>query len=482
MNQRLLLLLTGFALAPVATPGPLTAQGEYHWSDQFGNKSTLLNGTVIGGVSDLGAIFYNPGRLAQLLRPGFLLTAEAFEVNTVGVRVGKDDLSQTQQTSVRSVPGLVAGMFTLPSLPGHRFAYSFLTRRRSASDLFLTTEARQDLLPETPGEETLVGSWESVSNLDENWVGLTWAHDLSPRLSLGISTFGTYLGRKRRVDLNARAVTETGDASTSSRLREYRFRSYGFLWKAGLAAELPPFRLGLSITTPGITALGTGSIRYENLRIPPDAASATTAEDEVVVFRATGLNTTTHSPASVGAGVSWIGRRAEIHLSGEWFSGVPQYRIMGVDSIVSQSSPDLYEYQVLDELKPVINFGAGLEWQVSGTFSAYGSIIRDASAAPKDPYLLSEFGNQVSNSASQADGFHFGAGVSFEAKWIDLTAGITYGSTRETTENPVNKMGRELSQVALAPPSVEITKQRLRFLVGFTIPMVEEVTDDPGKR
>lgn len=481
MHQRLLPILVGVSCALAATPRPGTAQSEYHWSDQFGNKSTLLNGTVIGGVSDLGAVFYNPGRLAQLRRPGFLLTGEAFEVNRVEVRVGEQDLDKVKQATVRGVPSLVAGMFTLPFLPGHRFAYSFLTRRRSGFDLFLPMEAHQDLLPEVPGQETLVGSWESVSSLDENWVGISWAHDLSPRMSVGVSTFGTYLGRKRRVELNARAVTEPGDASTFSRLREYRFRSYGLLWKAGLAADLAPFRLGLSITTPGITALGTGSIRYENLVISPDTGPATPEKDEVVVFRETGLKTATHSPASVGAGVSWIGQRAEIHLSGEWYSGVPRYRILGVDSIPSQSSADLVEYHVVDELRSIFNFGAGMEWQVSETFSAYGSIITDASSAPEDPYLPLAFGDLVSNSASQADGFHLGAGVSLEVSWIDLTAGITYGSTRETMENPVDTAGQELGQwIATAQP-IRITRQRLRFLLGFTIPMVEEITDDSGE-
>jgi len=481
MHQRLLPLLVGVSCALAATPRPGTAQSEYHWSDQFGNKSTLLNGTVIGGVSDLGAVFYNPGRLAQLRRPGFLLTGEAFEMNRVEVRVGEQDLNKVDQVTVRGVPSLVAGMFTLPSLPGHRFAYSFLTRRRSAQNLFLATEVQEDILPDVPGQELLLGTGESISTLDENWVGFTWAHELSPRVSVGVSTFGTYLGRKRRAELTVRELTETGEASAFSRLREYRFRSYGLLWKAGLAAELPPFRLGLSITTPGITALGRGSIRYENLLIPPDSAPAAPETPEVVVFQESGLKTTTHSPASLGAGVSWIGGRAEIHLSGEWYSGVPRYRILGVDSIASQSSPDLYEYHVVDELRPVFNFGAGIEWQVSETFSAYGSLIRDASAAPGNPSAPFELGNQVSNSTSQADGFHFGAGVSFEARWIDLTAGITFGSTKEILENPVDAVGSELGRSVATSRSVQIRRQRLRFLLGFTIPMVEEITDASGE-
>jgi hypothetical protein len=468
----------GVCLFSIGVISPAAAQSQYHWSDQFGNKSTLLNGTVIGGVSDLGAVFYNPGRLAQQLRPGFLLTAAAFELNKVDVRVRQGKTNQIEQTNLRGVPSLVAGMFTLPDLPGHRFAYSFLTRRRSESDLFLTVEEREDLLPGFPGDELYIGSWESNSKLDENWVGFTWAHEVTPRVSAGLSTFGTYLGRKKRIDVDARTLTSTGEAALLSRFREYRFRSYGLLWKAGLAADLSPFRLGLSVTTPEITAFGSGSIRYEDFRTPLGPSDGDGPGSEVVVFRETGLKVTTHSPFSVGAGLSWITPRAELHLSGEWFSGVAHYRITGVDSVTSQSSGEVYEYQVVDELDPVLNLGAGIEWQVSDAFSAYGSVISDASAAPDELHLPFEFGSQVSNSTSRADGFHVGAGVSLEARWIDLTAGFTYGATKERMENPLSSRGAEAGHPIPRLREVAVTTRRLRFLLGFTIPLVQEVSDE----
>jgi hypothetical protein len=441
-----------------------------------------MNGTVIGGVSDLGAVYYNPGRLAQLERPGFLLTAEAFEVNHVEVRLGGGEKSQIEQSSFRGVPSLVAGMFTVPSLPGHRFAYSFLTRRRSDSDLLFTTDYRGELFPDHPGEETYTGTWESVSKLDENWVGFSWAFQLSPRLSLGVSTFGTYVGRKRRVEVDHRALTSAGDVTTLSRLREYRFRSYGLLWKAGLAADLAPLRLGLSVTTPEITAFGSGSIRYEDLSIPLESSSGSQPSDGMVVFKGEGFAVKNRSPFSVGGGISWIGPRTEIHLGGEWYSGVAPYRITGTDSIRSQSSGSLLEYHVVDELKPVFNFGAGIEWQVSDAFSAYGSLIRDASAAAKNLYRPTSFGPQVSNSASRADGFYLGAGVSFEARWIDLTAGVTYGAISESMKNPLTGEVLGPGQTFPIVDRIETIRQRWRILLGFTIPMVQAVADDPGVR
>jgi len=398
----------------------------------------------------------------------------------VEVEVGRGETAELEQANFRGAPSMVAGMFTLPFLQGHSFAYSFLTRRRSKSDLLLTAEERLDLFPYLPGKESYTGTWEEASDLDENWVGISWAHEVSPRVSVGLSTFGTYLGRKKRIGLGLRTWASTDEVSLLVRSREYRFSSFGLLWKAGIAADLAPFSLGLSLTTPQITAFGSGSIRYEDLRIPPDSTEGIPPTEETVVFREEGLSLTTRSPFAVGGGISWAGSRIVIHLSGEWYSGVSQYLIMGVDSIESQSSRDLHEYRVVDELESVLNFGAGIEWRVSDAFSAYGSIVKDASAAPKDPFRPFAFGNQISNSISQADGFHLGAGVSLEAKWVDLTAGVTYGSTRERVENPLTSGGAGFGQLIPGPGELELTSRRWRFLVGFVIPMIEGTSEEPG--
>ena len=169
-----------------------------------------------------------------------------------------------------------------------------------------------------------------------------------------------------------------------------------------------------------------------------------------------------------------------IHASGEWYSGVSQYQIMEVDSARSQSSGDFQEYHVLDELKPVFNFGAGIEWQVSDAFSVYGSLVRDGSAAPENLSHPFAFGNQVSNSLTQADRFHLGAGVSLEAKWIDFTAGLNYGAMNEGLENPLNGTGPDPGIALPIEPDLTLSTRRWRFLVGFSIPMVVEISDQPG--
>ncbi|MEE9578502.1 MAG: hypothetical protein V3W24_02925, partial [Gemmatimonadota bacterium] len=49
------------------------AQDAHYWTTQYGNRSRLLAGAVIGSVDDVSSVFYNPGALALLEKPELLL-------------------------------------------------------------------------------------------------------------------------------------------------------------------------------------------------------------------------------------------------------------------------------------------------------------------------------------------------------------------------------------------------------------------------
>ena len=55
------------------------AQDANYWTHQYGSRSTLLGGAVIGSVLDLSATYYNPGALSLIDEPDVLLAAKVFE-------------------------------------------------------------------------------------------------------------------------------------------------------------------------------------------------------------------------------------------------------------------------------------------------------------------------------------------------------------------------------------------------------------------
>ena len=108
----------------------VNAQDAHYWSEQFGNKSMLLGGTVNASVEDLGLVYYNPGRLSQIENPAFVISARVYELSNVRITDGLGEGKDLKKSNFGGGPSLVAGTFKLPFLKDHHFAYGFLTRFR----------------------------------------------------------------------------------------------------------------------------------------------------------------------------------------------------------------------------------------------------------------------------------------------------------------------------------------------------------------
>jgi hypothetical protein len=113
------------------------AQDGHYWSENYGNKSMLMSGTVNASVEDFGAVFYNPGRLSQIENPAFVISAKVYEWSTLKIKDGIDDGVDLTRTNFGRAPSMVAGTFKVPFLKNHKFAYSFLTRQTTQTDFFI---------------------------------------------------------------------------------------------------------------------------------------------------------------------------------------------------------------------------------------------------------------------------------------------------------------------------------------------------------
>lgn len=473
--MKALRLLVWLALAHAALVATAAAQTEHHWSEQYGNRSMLLSGTVIAGVSDLGAVFYNPARLARLEGPGFILNAKVYERKDVVLEDGLGENLDLKQSSFGGAPSLGAGNFKIPFLEGHTFTYSFLTRRRDDTDFYLNTQATGDLLEEYPGEEVFSGELEGTVNVKEEWIGLSWAHPLNDRVSVGLSTFVTLLDRRSVVRLDLRTLLETSDVAALLRHREFRYGSTGLIWKGGMAVDLSPIHLGLTVTTPRVDLTGDGSTRYEELLAGVDSTGDGQNDDRFVVNQQRDLPAEARSPWAVGAGVSWEGERVVIHLSAEWYAAVSEYTMMETETFTDQSTGEPLQYRVIDELRSVLNLGAGVEWKVSDDFSAFGSVASDKSAAPREVSRLGGFTEEVSNSTFQGNTTLVGIGASLVTSWFDVTTGVTFGATKEDLKRPINFPIGGGDPVFPEDDNARLKTRRFRFLLGISIPFLDKV-------
>ena len=116
------------------------AQDAHYWSLHYGPIGQLLGGTTVGGVNDLSSTFYNPGALALIDDPRFLISFDSLQISSLKVENGAGEGLDLTNTNIRSIPRIVAGDFNLDALGNDRLARlpattcgAFLSRQDSAT-------------------------------------------------------------------------------------------------------------------------------------------------------------------------------------------------------------------------------------------------------------------------------------------------------------------------------------------------------------
>lgn len=466
-------IVLGFPATPVAVHG----QAGNHWTEQYGNRSMLLSGAVIGSVSDLGLVFYNPGRLALVEKPAFVVTAKGYQWDRLTLKNGLGEGVDLKDTNFGGAPTLAAGAFTVPFLEGHKFAYAFLTRKRDETDVFLRTERTGDLLEGFPGDEFFSGTIDMAGALREDWIGVSWAHTVGGHWSVGLSSFYYNLKRKNSLTLDLRAQTEANDVIVLTRHRTLGYQDQGLLWKAGLAGDFHPVTVGLTVTSPRVSALASGRIEYEDLLAGLDPNNGLNQENGLTTNVQSNLPAVTRSPWAVGAGVGVTWGRAVIHMAGEWYSAVPKYTVTEAEPFRSQSSGELTEYRVVEELESVVNGALGIEWHRNETLSLFGSIASNASATPEERSSFLLLQDEVNTAAFRLNFPQVGGGFVVSTSYFDLTLGGSYSWASDLLQRPVNLPDGGDDPIFGGEETARYLASRWRFLLGFSFPFADQIKD-----
>ncbi len=123
------------ALALATLCGASFAQDTNYWTQQYGTRSNLLGGAVIGSATDMSATYYNPGAIALFEEASFLLSAKVYEYSTLKVEGGANESRALTTSSITPTPDLLAGSLNFHWLGKHKLSYSLLTRQQLETDL-----------------------------------------------------------------------------------------------------------------------------------------------------------------------------------------------------------------------------------------------------------------------------------------------------------------------------------------------------------
>jgi hypothetical protein len=455
LGSRTLLVL---ALVLAGLPLRARAQSEHYWLSQFGNRSRLLGGAVIGGVNDLSATFYNPGALALLDEPQFLLSGNVYQYTSLqvqdGLGVGRDLGAQR----VVGIAPLFAGRINFGFLGKHHLAYSFITRQNidlRIDDRLTLPNADVFGIPNPTFSQANV---RVEQRLNEYWAGLTWAYPLGEHVGVGATLFGAAHGQTNRQELVVQSLGAGGQAGLALQAREFYFQHVRLLIKAGVNVQEGPWSLGANFTTAGLGLYGVGESGIDNSLV-----SQGTAPARIVSNFQNQLPASYKSPWSVGVGVSRsLGKEMRAHISAEWFAPVDAYTVLNAQPFVGQSTGQLVDTDVRQSLKSVLNFGIGVEQRYSENLNLYLSFHTDRSASPG--------GNDISSALASWDLYHFATGASFKVGRYDFTLGgvFAFGDT-EPGSNLEFVPGDPLVNQLGGPGNSRIAYYNLSLVLGVTL-------------
>ena len=113
----------------------ISAQDANYWTYQYGSRSTLLGGAVIGSVLDLSGTYYNPGAVSLIKDPETILAAKVIEYPTYILEGSFINDIEMSHSNMGPAPSLVATNLKFNWLGEDNIVLSLLTRYDLRFDL-----------------------------------------------------------------------------------------------------------------------------------------------------------------------------------------------------------------------------------------------------------------------------------------------------------------------------------------------------------
>ena len=446
--------VAGLLIMMLAASSP--AQVTNYWTQQYGTRSNLLGGSVIGSVTDMSATYYNPGAVALFKEASLLLSAQVYEYAALKLEEGADEGRPLKTSSIRPAPDLLAGTLRFSWLGNHKLAYSILTRERSEVEIQARGSERDPASQVLTGEELLYSS-----NLKETWAGLAWSLPLGKNLGIGVSSYLAIRDQKRRSQVLSEDLTPAGEIGTSILINHFEYQNYRLVWKAGLGWNLSPLTLGFTITAPSVRLFGSGGALFNYTVAGLDVDGDGTLENILAANYQDQLESRYQTSWALGGGGSYQIGKTKVHFSGEWFDAIDKFAVLNTKDFISQSSGDTLSNQLTLELQSVFNYGIGIEHALRQRFTLFGSFSTDFSGTVP--------GTKTNLSTTTLDVYNLAAGAAFTVARWELTLGGAYAYGREKFAkalnidviDPDNPISESLNNAYLS-------YRRIKLLFGFS--------------
>ena len=431
----------------------LTAQENNYWNIQYGTRSTLLGGAVIGSVSDLSATFYNPGAIALFPDVKFILSAQVYQMDNFTIKDGAAEGKDLDYSSIVPSPNFVAFDLNFDFLGDDRLAFSILTRQNSNLEFSARVIDSLEVIESSPGKESFAGGINTEKEFNDVWGGITYSTKLSETIGIGITGYISYRSHKATSITILQALQSNGEIASYSNINNYRFNNCRTLLKAGVGLNLNPLTIGLTVTSPSLNIFGSGSAGTHLFISGIDSSRFDSNYQEDIKSKF-------NSSWAAGLGGAYNFGNVKLHLSAEWYDAINKYDVLDTEPYVSQSSGKTLTNDLSHEAKSVINFGFGLDYFATDSLIFSLSVTSDFSA-----YVENTATNLATYSAW--DLIHVAGGSTFSIWKTEVTIGAVYSFGSQTFENKINiTPGGDDNSVGRQS---EFKYSQIKVLLGFEI-------------
>jgi len=419
------------------------AQDSHYWSEQYGTRSELLGGAVVGSPQDLSTTFYNPGGLARLHTESFLLSAQAFEYQWLTAEESSGRFTDLSTNRLGTAPSLFAGTFPRSWTSG-TLAYSVLTRQRFEFVIDNWAEVGTTSI-DSVATNSFVGA--SVS---EYWGGLTWSRPAGD-VGVGVTLYGAYRSQRGRTELLGQPVPTGTSGVVWAVVNDYRYSHFRLLAKIGVYWDRNRTSFGITVTTPGVGLFGEGKAAYYRSVVSVDSATAVPTITESAVDNDPPVKY--ESPASVAIGARYAFGSNALYATLEWFAAVDRYRVLDTPAAPVSGIGSTLGANLTQELRSVVNFAIGYEYSPREQLTFFGSFLTDFSSATGDPGAAHSF--------STWDIFQVTGGAAFTFQNLDFTVGASFAGGGEAIDRP-----NDIGIIPVLDP-VEVRYRRIKVFIGF---------------
>ncbi|MBS1489802.1 MAG: outer membrane protein transport protein [Bacteroidetes bacterium] len=461
------------------------SQDNQYWTQQFGVRSALMAGAVVGGCNDNSAVYYNPARLAYIKEAAISIHADLFKFQNLALQNGAGTGNDINSANYYTYPTAITGLLDFKNKKW-KGGYMFMMKQNSEFEVSYDKESD---LPNTfftnyNEPYNYVTGFSRKSKLEDIGVGMALAYQFSDHFSMGFTQFFNYRNTNYYFNTYGRVVGDTSrQIATNTETQDVSYANFRTHTKIGIAFQTGRIKIGVAATLPSINLGGKGEITREQLWTTDFVKDTTNGGNAGLIAydKQEKLATTYKTPLSVSIGLEYHSEKTIVALVGEWFATVARYNIMSplirtpvlprsVNTYLDSGYMTLYAHN-----NSVINLGVALQQQVSRQLALHLGFATDMNYAKDDKFLnYSALNNQVGKiiiNQSSWDIFHHTVGISYKKKHSTITFGADYqlGSAPNQLQwvnmNTPNHAD-SLFGTQLADNNIHYSS--INFMIGFT--------------